>query len=118
MLAVCFLLGGSHMLSAQTLNKKVLLSDLNNSGDTKLTPQQKSDFNASNDKLANDLLNVEKNSKSKAERDKGIDNLFDKRDKDIDKMFGNDTKFNDAKKSMKKNSRSLRAKVKLAKLVV
>lgn len=105
-------------LGAQTLNKKSLISDLNDTEGVKLTPQQQKDYESSNTKLAGDLLNMDKNSKSKDDRDKEVDRLFDKRDKDIDNMFGKDSKYDDTRKSLHKTSNKMRRKVKLAKLVV
>jgi hypothetical protein len=58
------------------------------------------------------------NSKSKEELDKETDRLFDKRDKDVDGIFGIDDKYEDTKKSLKRQSRSIRLKVKAAKLVL
>jgi hypothetical protein len=105
-------------LGAQTLNKKSLISDLNDTEGVKLTSQQQKDYESSNTKLAGDLLNMDKNSKSKDDRDKEVDRLFDKRDKDIDNMFGKDSKYDDTRKSLHKTSNKMRRKVKLAKLVV
>lgn len=105
-------------LGAQTLNKKSLISDLNDTEGVKLTPQQQKDYESSNTKLAGDLLNMDKSSKSKDDRDKEVDRLFDKRDKDIDNMFGKDSKYDDTRKSLHKTSNKMRRKVKLAKLVV
>lgn len=103
---------------AQTLNKKSLLSDLDNPGTAKLNSQQQKEYNEANKKLADDLFELNKNAKTKEERDKGIDDLFDKRDKDIDKIFGADDTFKDAKKELKKNTFNMRMKIKLAKLVL
>jgi predicted oxidoreductase len=109
---------GINSLGAQTLNKKSLISDLNNTEGVKLSPQQQKDYESSNNKLAGDLLNMDKSSKSKDDRDKEVDRLFDKRDNDIDNLFGKDSKYDETRKSMKKTSNKMRRKVKLAKLVV
>lgn len=105
-------------LSAQLLNKKSLVADLNNTEGVALTPQQQKDYESINNKLADDLLKASTNSKSKEELDKETDRLFDKRDKDVDGIFGIDDKYQDTKKSLKKSSRKMRMKVKMAKLVL
>ena len=103
---------------AQTLDKKSLMSELGNHGKFNLTPQQQSELDASNQKLTDDLFELDKNAKSKEERDKGIDNLFDKREGDLDSIFGADDAFKDAKKELKKNTKGVRRKVKVAKLIL
>jgi hypothetical protein len=105
-------------LSAQNLNKKSLIADLNNTEGVALSPQQQKDYESINNKLADDLLKASTNSKSKEELDKETDRLFDKRDKDVDGIFGIDEKYNDTKKGLKKSSRKMRMKVKAAKLVL
>jgi hypothetical protein len=105
-------------ISAQNLNKKSLVADLNNTEGVALTQQQQKDYESINNKLADDLLKASTNSKSKEELDKETDRLFDKRDKDVDGIFGIDDKYNDTKKSLKKSSRKMRLKVKAAKLVL
>jgi hypothetical protein len=105
-------------ISAQNLNKKSLIADLNNTEGVALTQQQQKDYESINNKLADDLLKASTNSKSKEELDKETDRLFDKRDKDVDGIFGIDDKYNDTKKSLKKSSRKMRLKVKAAKLVL
>lgn len=104
--------------SAQLLNKKSLLADLNKTEDVSLTPQQQKDYESINNKLADDLIKASTNSKSKEELDKETDRLFDKRDKDVDGIFGLDDKYKDTKKSLKRQSRGIRLKVKAAKLVL
>ena len=104
--------------SAQLLNKKSLLADLNKTEDVKLTSQQQKEYESINNKLADDLIKASTNSKSKEELDKETDRLFDKRDKDVDGIFGIDDKYKDTKKSLKRQSRGIRLKVKAAKLVL
>ncbi len=104
--------------SAQSLNKKSLLADLNKTEDVSLTPQQQKEYESINNKLADDLVKASTNSKSKEELDKETDRLFDKRDKDVDGIFGLDDKYKDTKKSLKRQSRGIRLKVKAAKLVL
>ena len=106
------------VLSAQNLNKKELLADLNKTEDVKLTSQQQKEYESINNKLADDLIKSSTNSKSKEELDKETDRLFDKRDKDVDGIFGLDDKYKDTKKSLKRQSRGIRLKVKAAKLVL
>jgi hypothetical protein len=105
-------------LSAQSMNKKSLVSELNNTEGVKLDSKQKKDYESMNNKLADDLVNMDKNSKKQDDRDKEVDRLFDKRDNDIDKMFGNDKKFDDTRKELKKTSNHMRRKIKLTKLVL
>jgi len=106
------------VVSAQSLNKKSLLADLNKTEDVKLTSQQQKEYESINNKLADDLIKASTNSKSKEELDKETDRLFDKRDKDVDGIFGIDDKYKDTKKSLKRQSRGIRLKVKAAKLVL
>jgi hypothetical protein len=105
-------------LSAEDLNKKSLIADLNNTEGVALTSKQQKDYESINNKLADDLLKASTNSKSKEDLDKETDRLFDKRDKDVDGIFGIDDKYEDTKKSLKKSSRKMRMKVKMAKLVL
>jgi len=105
-------------LSAEDLNKKSLIADLNNTDGVALTSKQQKDYESINNKLADDLLKASTNSKSKEDLDKETDRLFDKRDKDVDGIFGIDDKYEDTKKSLKKSSRKMRMKVKMAKLVL
>ena len=106
------------VISAQVLNKKSLVADLNKTEDVKLTSQQQKEYESINNKLADDLIKASTNSKSKEELDKETDRLFDKRDKDVDGIFGLDDKYKDTKKSLKRQSRGIRLKVKAAKLVL
>ena len=106
------------VISAQVLNKKSLVADLNKTEDVKLTSQQQKEYESINNKLADDLIKSSTNSKSKEELDKETDRLFDKRDKDVDGIFGLDDKYKDTKKSLKRQSRGIRLKVKAAKLVL
>jgi hypothetical protein len=106
------------VVSAQVLNKKSLVADLNKTEDVKLTSQQQKEYESINNKLADDLIKASTNSKSKEEQDKETDRLFDKRDKDVDGIFGLDDKYKDTKKSLKRQSRGIRLKVKAAKLVL
>ena len=106
------------VVSAQVLNKKSLVADLNKTEDVKLTSQQQKEYESINNKLADDLIKSSTNSKSKEELDKETDRLFDKRDKDVDGIFGLDDKYKDTKKSLKRQSRGIRLKVKAAKLVL
>jgi len=106
------------VVSAQVLNKKSLVADLNKTEDVKLTSQQQKEYESINNKLADDLIKASTNSKSKEELDKETDRLFDKRDKDVDGIFGIDDKYKDKKKSLKRQSRGIRLKVKAAKLVL
>ncbi len=105
-------------VSAQSMNKKSLISDLNNTDGVKLDSKQKKDYESINNKLADDLEDLDKKSKNQNDRDKEVDRLFDKRDNDIDKMFGNDKKFDDTRKELKKTSNHMRRKIKLTKLVL
>jgi hypothetical protein len=103
---------------AQNISKKSLVSDLDNSSGMTMDSKQRKQYDEINNRTANELMDVDKNPKSKNDRDKDIDNLFDKRDNDVDKMFGNDKKYDETRKSFHKNSKELRRKIKLGKLVL
>jgi hypothetical protein len=105
-------------VSAQNINKKSLVSDLDNSNGMTMDSKQKKQYDDINNRTANELMDVDKSPKSKNDRDKDIDHIFDKRDKDVDKMFGNDKKYDDTRNSFHKNSKELRRKYKLAKFVM
>lgn len=105
-------------VNAQTLNKKTLVSDLNKTEDVTMTAQQKKEYESINNRLADDLVNVDKSEKSQEDRDKEIDKLFDKRDNDVDNIFGKDSKYDDTRKNLKKTSNKMRRKMKLTKLVL
>ena len=106
-------------VSAQLMNKKSVLSDLGNTEGVKLDSKQQKDYDRINNDLADNLLKVDSDkNKSKNDRDKEIDNLFDKRDNDIDNLFGKDSKYNETKKSMRKTSNKMRRKMKLAKFAL
>jgi hypothetical protein len=117
LLLAIFILSAS-AVDAQVLNKKSLLADLNKTEEVKLTPEQQKEYEEINNKLADDLISVSSSSKSKEEKDKETDKLFDKRDDDVDGIFGMDEKYKDTKKSLKRQSRGIRLKVKAAKLVL
>lgn len=104
--------------NAQTINKKSLMSDLNNSDGMKMDAKQKKDYESINERTANDLLELDKSKKSKDDRDKEVDKIFDRRDNDIDKIWGKDSMFDDTRKTYKKQTRMLRLKIKAAKLVM
>ncbi len=104
--------------SAQIMNKKSIMSDLGNTEGVKLDSKQQKEYEKSNNDLAESLLKVDKSPKSKNDRDKEIDGLFDKRDNDIDNIFGKDSKYEESRKSMKKTSNKMRRKMKLAKFAL
>ena len=118
LLLLTILLFSANTLSAQVMNKKSLLADLNKTEEVKLTPEQQKEYEEINGKLADDLIKVSSSTKSKEEKDKETDRLFDKRDEDVDGIFGLDEKYKDTKKSLKRQSRGIRLKVKAAKLVL
>ncbi len=101
-------------MSAQYKNKAALASDLNNTSGLTMNAKQKKDFDDSNKRMLADLEKNDKSNKSKADRDKEIDRIFDQNDKDMDRMFGNDKN----NKSFKQHRRSIKMKMKLAKLVL
>jgi len=111
-------LGIGQILQAQTFNKNALLAELNNAGNAKLSGDQKNEFNKLNQKYVDEFFEMDKNSKSKEDRDKAIDDLFDRRDKEIDDLFGLDDAYKDLKKELKRNTKGMRRKVKLAKLML
>ena len=118
LLALAVFIVSASAVSAQVLNKKSLLADLNKTEEVKLTPEQQKEYEEINGKLADDLIQVSSSTKSKEEKDKDTDRLFDKRDEDVDGIFGLDEKYKDTKKSLKRQSRGIRLKVKAAKLVL
>lgn len=118
LLALAVFIVSASAVSAQVLNKKSLLADLNKTEEVKLTPEQQKEYEEINGKLADDLIQVSSSTKSKEEKDKETDRLFDKRDEDVDGIFGLDEKYKDTKKSLKRQSRGIRLKVKAAKLVL
>ncbi|MWB95369.1 hypothetical protein GON26_13450 [Flavobacterium sp. GA093] len=116
-LSFCLAFLISSVSFAQGLNKKSLLSELNKTEGVTLDAKQKSSYEKANADLATGLLNLDKKSVSKTERDSKIDGLFSKRDKDLKSSLGND-KFLDLNKKTSKNIKQLQRKVKLAKLVL
>ncbi len=105
-------------MSAQYKNKKELANDLNNPSGLTMNAKQKKDFEDSNNRMLADLDKNDKSNKSKADRDKEIDRIFDQNDKDMDRMFGNDEDYKKKNKSFKQKRRSIKMKMKLAKLVL
>lgn len=101
-------------MSAQYKNKKELAGDLNNPKGLTMNDKQKKEFENSNNKMLADLEKNDKSNKSKADRDKEVDRIFDQNDKDMDRLFGNDKN----NKSFKQHRRSIKMKMKLAKLVL
>lgn len=105
--------------NAQLLSKKSLTSLLNDTGIPSMSSSEQSGMNTINNGLMSDLFKMDSKKQSKADRDSGIDRLFDKRDSDVDKLFGkNDNYLKKYKKEFRKKSRGLRTKIKLAKLVL
>lgn len=101
------------------LSKNSLLSLLNDTGIETISTSQKKEMDGLNRHLVTEIYKVNSESKTKSERDLAIDKIFDKRDKDVDKLFGKDEKYlKKYKKEYRKRSRSLRMKVKLAKLIL
>jgi hypothetical protein len=105
-------------MSAQYKNKAALASDLNNTSGLTMNAKQKKDFDDSNKRMLTDLEKNDKSNKSKGDRDKEIDRIFDQNDKDMDKMFGNDDNYKKNNKSFKQHRRSIKMKMKLAKMVL
>lgn len=118
LLVLCFCGLSANTVSAQTINKKSLLSDLNNSDGMTMDSKQKSSYESINSNTANSLLEMDKKNLSKDDRDKEVDKIFDKRDSDVDKLWGKDSIYEDTRKTYKKKTRSLRLKIKAAKLVM
>lgn len=116
--SIAFLLIGN-VSNAQALNKKSLLSGLNDSGIEGMSSQQKKEYEEINDGLVADLFKLDSKNHSKSHRDKEIDKMFDKRDNDVDKLFGKDDDYmKKFQKEYKKRSRSVRMKMKVAKLAL
>jgi hypothetical protein len=105
-------------VSAQNINKKSLVSDLDNTDGIKMDSKQKKQYDDINNHTANQLMDLDKTPKSKNDRDKDVDKIFDQRDNDVDKLFGNDKAFEDSRKNFHKSSKELRRKYKLAKFVM
>jgi hypothetical protein len=105
-------------MSAQYKNKAALSKDLNDISGLTMNAQQKKDYDSMNNKMLADLEKNDKSKKSKADRDKEIDRIFDQNDKDMDRMFGNDDNYKKNNKSFKQHRRSIKMKMKLAKMVL
>jgi hypothetical protein len=105
-------------MSAQYKNKAALSKDLNDISELTMNAQQKKDYDSMNNKMLADLEKKDKSKKSKADRDKEIDRIFDQNDKDMDRMFGNDDNYKKNSKSFKQHRSSIKMKMKLAKMVL
>lgn len=105
-------------MSAQYKNKVALTKDLNDVSGLTMNAKQKKDYDLMNNKMLADLEKNDKSKKSKADRDKEIDRIFDQNDKDMDRMFGNDDNYKKNNKSFKQHRRSIKMKMKLAKMVL
>ena len=105
-------------MSAQYKNKVALAKDLNDVSGLTMNAKQKKDYDLMNNKMLADLEKNDKSKKSKADRDKEIDRIFDQNDKDMDRMFGNDDNYKKNNKSFKQHRRSIKMKMKLAKMVL
>ena len=105
-------------MSAQYKNKAALAADLNNPSGLTMNSKPKKDFEDSKNRMLADLERNDKSNKSKADRDKEIDRIFDQNDKDMDRLFGNDDNYKKNNKSFKQKRRSIKMKMKLAKLVL
>lgn len=108
----------SFSVSAQVINKTSLLKDLNSTDGMSLSPKQKKQYEDINTSTANSLLDMDKKKLSKNDRDKEVDRIFDKRDKDVEGILGIDSKIEDTRKAYRKQTRGLRLKIKAAKLVL
>jgi hypothetical protein len=107
------------VVHAQMISKKSLLNSLSDTGISTISSSQKKGMDDLNSNLVSDLYKIESKKQSKSERETAIDHLFDKRDKDVDSLFGNDSNYiKKYKKEYRKKSRSLRMKIKLARLVL
>lgn len=118
LLVLVFVGAFSFQGSAQIINKKSLLGDLNKSDGMTMTAKQKKDYEDINSRTANSLLDMDKKKLSKNDRDKEVDRIFDKRDKEVEGLFGIDKKLEDTRKAYRKQTRGLRLKIKAAKLVL
>jgi hypothetical protein len=116
--AVCLFSLSATTVAAQTINKKSLMSDLNNADGMTMDSKQKKEYESINTNTANSLLEMDKKTMPKDDRDKEVDKIFDKRDNDVDKLWGKDSIYEDTRKTYKKKTRSLRLKIKAAKLVM
>lgn len=100
---------------AQGLNKTSLLNELNKTYGIQLDTLQKSNFESGNKELVFDLLSMEDKKLPKEERDKEIDKLFDKRDKNLTAYLGVD-KYSDIKLKTEEKIKQIIQKVKKTKI--
>jgi len=105
-------------MSAQYKNKNDLSKDLNNPKGLIMNDNQKKEYENLNNKMLVDLEKNDKSNKSKADRDKEIDRIFDQNDKDMDRIFGKDDNYKKNNKSFKQHRRSIKMKMKMAKLFI
>ena len=116
---VLFLIAiGSSNAFSQIINKASLLKELNNTDGMVLDENQKKEFDAINLSTANSLLELDNKELPKKERDKEVDRIFDKRDKDVEGLLGIGNLVEDTRKAYRKKTRGLRLKIKSAKLVL
>ncbi|RYJ38426.1 MULTISPECIES: hypothetical protein [Flavobacterium] len=101
----------------QAFSKKTLTAALNQTSGVTLDTKQKSAYNQANSDLVSGIANLDKKKLSKTERDSQIDQLFDKRDKTLSSSLGIE-KYTDVKKKTDKNIKSVKRKIKLAKLIM
>ena len=100
---------------AQDLNKTSLLSDLNNTEGIELSKTEKSSFEKANNELVSNLIAMDKKERSKSERDKEIEHLFDQRDKNLSASLGLN-KYSDIKSKTDLSIQQDKEKLKLTKL--
>jgi hypothetical protein len=105
-------------MSAQYKSKKDLSKDLNNSNGITMNAKQKKEFDDSNNRMIAELEKNDKTNKNKNDRDKEIDRIFDKNEKENDRIFANDENYKKNNKSFKQHRRSVKMKMKLAKLIL
>ncbi|MEN2400928.1 hypothetical protein GKZ90_0014175 [Flavobacterium sp. MC2016-06] len=116
-LTLCLVFLISSASFAQAFNKKTLTSALGATDGASLDTKQKGAYDKANADLVSGLADLDKKDLPKTDRDKKIDDLFDKRDKSLASSLGAD-KYGDVKKKTDKNIKSVKRKVKLAKLVI
>ncbi|MBF4466163.1 hypothetical protein [Flavobacterium sp. LC2016-12] len=116
-LSFCLAFLISTAAAGQGLSKKSLVSELNKTEGVSLDAKQKSSYEKANNNLVTGVLNLDKKSLPKNDRDSKIDGLFNKRDKDLKSSLGID-KYTDVKKKTDKNIKQIQRKIKLAKLVM
>lgn len=106
----------SAISSAQGINKKSLLNELNKTYGIALSADEKTSFENANSTLVLELFGLDEKNLSKEDRDKEINKLFDKRDKTLTSSLGIN-KYSDIKSKTGEKTAETMQKVKQAKMI-